>query len=207
MFMASVVGHAIGALSVWELGRRVDWAPREQGAYLLPAALAIAPDLDVVVGMLFLPAGLVSHRGPSHSLLFALGLALAGSLIWLAWQRLRQRETNWLKVFAVLFGCCLMHPVLDYLMGCGPPVPFLWPWLDTGWLSPVQLIPTAYYAKTPSGLLGVMIHPRTWAGIALELISLGGLWLAAHAKRATRRLSFIGMAAMGFGLTAGLYIN
>lgn len=144
--MASVVGHALGAVVIWEVGRRLpgDSVPRAARWYALPAVLAVLPDLDVVLLMALGPGTAGFHRGWSHSALVALLMAACAVVLVKACGGAAQ---HW-RAFAVLAGCTLVHPLLDYLMGCGPPVRLLWPFVRHGWLSPVQLIPTA---SCPSG--------------------------------------------------------
>ena len=199
--MASAVGHIIGAVAVWEAGKRLPGSrvPAAGGWYLLPAAMALAPDLDVVA--VIASGGAVGHRGPSHSLLAAFGLAVLGAIV------LRFRLSTWqaVKSLGLLFACAAVHPLLDYLMGCGPPVPLLWPWQDRGWLSPVQLIPTAYYASSATGMLSVLVAARTLKGVLLEIFSLGPLWLAARSRQ--REVSWIALlvSSAGFAFTWLLY--
>lgn len=200
--MASVVAHAIGAAAVWEAGRNLPGGrvPRQAPWYLLPAAIAVLPDLDVVALML-LPPGAAAHRGASHSIVAAAGIALC------AWAlvRLAHPQARFARTFPLLLACALVHPVLDYLMGCGPPVPFLWPLVARGWLSPVQLIPTAYYALSPRGLIRVALDPRSWAGAGLECLSLGPLWPAVRCSSVLARAGWVAISVVGFLLTYLLY--
>lgn len=193
--MASLVGHALGAVTIWEAGRRLPGLASRGGLdYLAPFALALAPDLDVVLRMI---GAQVSHRGPSHSILCGAGLALIAAGV----VRLARPSRGFVKTAAVLLVCSLVHPLLDFLMGCGPPVPFFWPWSAQGYLSPVQLIPTASFSTSPSGLFWVFFAPRTWAGMGLELLSIGPLWFAIRAKRTLPRLALVATSLFGFALT------
>jgi inner membrane protein len=198
--MASDVGHIIGATIAWEAAKRLrgKYVPEGAAWYLLPGIIALAPDLDALARV----AGLnVAHRGPSHSLLAAFGLAVAGA----GFIALRLSFRHALRGFIFVFACAAMHPLLDYLMGCGPRVPLLWPWMSKGWLSPVQVIPTAYYAKSARGLAAVYLSKQTWKGILLELLSLGSLWLAVRSRQ--RDVTWIAMllSVTGFALTWLLY--
>lgn len=195
--MASVVGHALGAAIVWEAGRRLGgWVPSHPGWYLLPLAVAVIPDLDVFGGKLTAAAP-AAHRGPTHSFLAALIIAGAAALA----AGLADASLKFTRVFPVLLGCALMHPVLDFLMACGPPVPFLWPWSNTGWLSSVQFIPTAYYSRSVRGLVSLLRYPETWAGIGLEMLSLGSLWAAIFTWNRSLSWIFLALSGGGFFLT------
>jgi len=199
--MASAIGHIVGAAAAWEAARRVPGGRIPSGTawYLLPTAMALAPDLDVAALIVFGQG--VSHRGPSHSLLAAFGLAVLGAIV------LRSRLSTWKAVTALglLFAIAAVHPLLDFLMGRGPPVPFLWPWQSGGWLSPVQLIPTAYYSDTLQGLYSVLFSMRTLKGVLLELFSLGPLWLAARSRQREVTCLALLLSAAGFFLTWLLY--
>ena len=200
--MASIFGHAAGALIAWEGGRQLpgDWVPRRARWHIVPVVIAALPDLDVFPPMLLGRSAMGYHRGASHSVLVALAIAGCATLAVKACGCRAQRR----RLFLVLAACALVHPLLDYLMGCGPPVPFLWPFTRRGWLSPVQLIPTAYYPLNPSGIAWVLGSPRTWAGVGLEAASLGPLWLAVRARGIPRWL-WGAASAGGFVATFLLY--
>jgi len=168
--MSSLIGHSLGALTVWEAGRQLvsPWLPRRFRWYILPIIIAVLPDLDILLRG-------TGHRGMTHSLAAAILLALLGTGIVI----LLKRSLRFRRVFTLLFLCAMVHPLLDYLMGCGPPVTLFWPFSEQGWLSPVQLVPTAYYssAGTTTGLESVLYYIETWRGVAWELASIGMLWL------------------------------
>jgi membrane-bound metal-dependent hydrolase YbcI (DUF457 family) len=195
--MASVVGHALGALAVWEVGRRRNQLPVLPAGYLIPLALAVLPDVDVLI-----PA--LPHRGASHSLLVAtlFGLLAAGALV----VGTRRSVDAFFKILPFTLGCAFSHLVLDYLMGrSGPALPLLWPWGQGGWVSPVQAIPTAYYPKSLLAFLLLPLHLPSLAGMLLEAFSLGGLWMAARSDSLVRRRAWLGVALAGFLLTVGVY--
>ncbi|MBM4273304.1 MAG: metal-dependent hydrolase [Deltaproteobacteria bacterium] len=197
--MASVVGHALGAVIVWEAGKRLPggWVPSGPVWYLLPLMVAVIPDLDIFAHKITTAAPAMAHRGPTHSLLAAALIAGAATLA----ASLIDSSVKWPRVFMVLFGCALIHPVLDFLMACGPPVPFLWPFSSRGWLSSVQLIPTAYYSRSVRGLLSLLRYPETWIGISLEMLSLGSLWAALLIWNRFGSAIFLALSGTGFYLT------
>jgi membrane-bound metal-dependent hydrolase YbcI (DUF457 family) len=202
--MSSLVGHALGALTVWELGRRLPpapWVPPGRLALAAPLALAAAPDLDVLVGILTRQP---LHRGFTHSFLFAILLAGLATLA-LSLARRRAAGPPWWQTGLVLAGCALVHPLLDFAMARGQALPWLWPFSERTFLSPVQFLPTAYYGTSGQGLLGVVLSPRTWAGVALELASLGGLWLAVVSRGRLGTGLGLGASLAGFLVTLALY--
>jgi inner membrane protein len=198
--MAGAVGHILGAVAVWEATKRVSTenVPRGSGWYLLPVAISLAPDLDVIAIALGAP---VVHRGPSHSILAALILAVIGALI----IGLRLSFGKAVRSFIFVFACAAVHPLLDYLMGRGPVVHLLWPWNSAGYLSPVQLIPTAYSAKTLRGTISALLSVRTAKGVLLEVLSIGPLWLAARSRQREIFSFSLLVSCMGFALTWMLY--
>jgi inner membrane protein len=160
----------------------------------MPLVLAILPDLDVF-------ARGAAHRGVSHSILFAVLLAVCGAGV----SSLANRQISYLRGFLVLLGCTLVHPLLDYLMGCGPRVPFFWPLGKEGVLSPIQLVPTAYYARTPRGVLSLLGYAQTWKGFGLELLSLGPIWMGMRIRNPVARAMCLLVSLGGFAITWMLY--
>lgn len=179
--MSSVVGHALaGALCAKGIRPSVE-PGKEKWLVLVAAVLAVLPDADVLVFVLFQPEGMLPHRGFSHSLLFAL---LSGSLAYLLTARY---FAAWGKrLFAVLILAALTQPLLDYLMGAGPKVPLLAPFHDGGFLLPIRAVPTAYYATSGSGLVSLITHPPTLLGIGLELLLLVPMILLCRRPRGWR---------------------
>ncbi|MCB2188898.1 MAG: metal-dependent hydrolase [Deltaproteobacteria bacterium] len=170
--MSSLVGHALAGLAVYKALERPAGLPSGWPGGLLALGLAVAPDLDVVAAMLWPHA--VTHRGPSHSLVAALLLALVAAL-----PALRQGWPGLARAWPAMFLVAAAHPLLDCLMAGGPGVPFFWPWSHQAWLSPVQLVPTAYYAHSPAGLWGLLHQTRSLQGMALEIVMFLPLVLVA----------------------------
>ncbi len=162
--MSSIIAHGLASLTVYEAAQKPAALPSGWKGALLGFGLGVVPDLDVLA-MMALPE-LFNHRGPSHSLVFAWGLAGAAAVF----IRLGQGVGAWLRAWLALGLVLSVHPLLDYLMACGPGIPFFWPWSETSWLSPVQLVPTAYYARSLNGLASLLSHGPTLQGLAGELI-------------------------------------
>jgi membrane-bound metal-dependent hydrolase YbcI (DUF457 family) len=184
--MASILGHALGGV----VAARAFSDDEKKGLYYSKVftvsiiVLSVLPDLDIIVWILLKPAGMTPHRGASHSLMFALIFAFIG---WLIVSKGGKRG-GWRLPLAFL-AASLMHPLLDFLMGCGPKVPFFWPFTKTGYLSSVQLIPTAYYSKSIKGLIGLLIfHKESQIGIIFELMIFVPLLIAENKKAVGIRL-------------------
>jgi len=120
------LGHAaIG----WAVYRTVQPAPArdEQGVRplclaqaALVAILANLPDLDMVYGLVFYGNGSAVHRGPTHSLVFALIAGLMASNLWRLWHRIPRFG------FVLCFWIVFSHVVADWLLTSSP-VSLLWP--------------------------------------------------------------------------------
>lgn len=162
--MSSIIAHGLASLTVYEAAQKPAELPSGWKGVLLGFCLGVIPDLDVLA-MMALPE-LLNHRGPSHSLVFAWGLAGAASVFFIQGRGLNA----WLKAWLAMGLVMSVHPLLDYLMACGPGVPFLWPWSEATRLSPVQLVPTAYYARSLEGLISLLSHAPSLQGLALELV-------------------------------------
>lgn len=162
--MSSIIAHGLGSLAVYEAAQKPADLPSGWRGALMGFGLGLIPDLDVLAMIAF--PRIFEHRGPSHSLAFAWGLALIMARL----LRHGRGARAWLKAWLALGLVMSVHPLLDYLMASGPGVPFLWPWLENGWLAPVQLVPTAYYAFSLRGLTGLLSHGPTIYGLYWELV-------------------------------------
>ena len=78
------------------------------------------PDIDVLVGLIVHGNGNFFHRGPTHSLLFALIMAFLISNSWRCWSRIP--KVNFLFCFLLI----LSHVVADAVLTAAP-VSFWWP--------------------------------------------------------------------------------
>lgn len=118
------LGHLAIGLATHELGSDRSAFGRWK---LFAAILALSnlPDIDVVFGLLLQWNGCAFHRGPTHSLLFALAAGLAAWRASERWPWL-PRLGFW-SCFALIFS----HVAADALLS-NSAVSFLWP-LETNW--------------------------------------------------------------------------
>jgi len=178
--MSSFMGHSLGAAACWKLLE--PWATEARRPERTPLVAAVVlgalPDLDVVAAIALKPFVHLQHRGPSHSLLAAVGLGLITG--WIVTRLAPENKAT--RLLPAFFIVACIHPLLDWAMACGPPVPFLWPLTGKGWLSPVQFVPTAYYSHSLAGLLGLFTDPRSVVGALLEISVLGSM-IVAFARR------------------------
>ena len=87
--------------------------------------LANLPDIDVIFGLLLQLNGSAFHRGPTHSLLFALVVGFLASKAAQSWNRLPRLG------FWSCFLLILSHVAADALLSTSA-VSFFWP-LETNW--------------------------------------------------------------------------
>lgn len=132
---------------------------------------SMLPDLDVLGLRLGVAYGSeFGHRGFSHSLLFALAVALAGAVFH------RFLRANAKKVLAFLFVATASHGVLDAFTNGGHGVEFLWPFSAERFFAPFQVIQVS--PLSPSRFmseqgLAVLLSEALW--VWLPCIVLGGM--------------------------------
>ncbi len=103
--------------------------------WLLGAAVSIVPDGDVISFVLRIPySAPFGHRGATHSIVFAAGLAALLTLRF--WRRLPTHAL----LFVFLFLSTLSHALLDMLTDGGLGVALLWPFSDARLFFPVTPI-------------------------------------------------------------------
>ena len=82
--------------------------------------LANLPDVDVLLGIIFMGNGNVFHRGPTHSLIFALIGGFLASRVCRLWPQLPKFS------FRICFLFILSHVVADFVF-TNSPISFFWP--------------------------------------------------------------------------------
>ena len=120
------IGHTAIGLATFELASSQS-AFKRWKRFLFITVLANLPDIDVIIGLVLAWNGNAFHRGPTHSLLFAL---TAGFFMW-------QIGRNWLKISKISFQLCflltLSHVLADAIFTRSP-ISFFWP-LEVNWSS------------------------------------------------------------------------
>jgi membrane-bound metal-dependent hydrolase YbcI (DUF457 family) len=114
------LGHTAIGLATYETAQNSDHSDSRWGAFILIAVLANLPDIDIVLGLLFHGNGNLFHRGPTHSLLFAVLAGYAASHLWRLWDRVPRLG------FPLCFGLIFSHVLADMLLTTSP-VSLLWP--------------------------------------------------------------------------------
>ena len=113
------LGHAAIGLAAYEVGANRS-AFKFWHRLVLITILANLPDIDVIIGLFVRSDGYAFHRGPTHSLLFAVVAAL---LVWFANKR-------WLNFSGFSYSYCFVliisHVLADVWL-TNTPVSFFWP--------------------------------------------------------------------------------
>ena len=126
------LGHTAIGLATYEFSKNKDSAPYTLRSVLFIMILASLPDIDVLFGLISMGNGSAFHRGPTHSLLFAIGSGLLASKAWKWWSFIPRIS------FLTGFFLVLSHVLGDMLFTASS-VSLLWPievyWSQghTGW--------------------------------------------------------------------------
>lgn len=198
--MSSIVGHALAGVTVASAFEHGEAKENRRKLFGLAALLSITPDLDVLIYIAYRPLGMTPHRGFTHTIVFAL---IAGGFMAIVCRRFL--GLTYLRVFLIVSTVLLSHSLLDYLMGCGPGVPFFWPISEQGFLLPFRLVPTAYYSLSVGDLLSVAVSPVTLVGMLLEIVIFLPLILLSQRRSGASRLRLATISAFGIVLTLLIY--
>jgi len=121
------LGHTAIGLATYELTTNHTSERFSLKTIIFLTVLANMPDFDVIAGLLIKCNGNVFHRGPSHSIIFAL---IAGFVASRAWKISSQ-------IPRINFGSCfliiLSHVLADFFFTSAP-VSFFWPF-EVSWSS------------------------------------------------------------------------
>jgi len=114
------LGHAVIGLTTHNLCAQDNSVFRRRSLAVFVIILANLPDIDVLIGLFLCGNGNAFHRGPTHSLMFAL---VMGYLASNAWKLLANIPKISFKNCSLLV---LSHVVADYFFTASP-VSFFWP--------------------------------------------------------------------------------
>ena len=166
--MPTVLTHPAVPLAIGlGLGRDVIPTP----LLIAGVAVSVVPDLDVLAfryGISY--ASNFGHRGFSHSLLFALILALLGACAF------RYFQTSFGRAFWFLFLAAVSHGILDAFTNGGLGIAFLWPWSTERFFAPMQVIqvsPIGISRFLSSRGVSVLISEFVWVWIPCLILGFG----------------------------------
>jgi membrane-bound metal-dependent hydrolase YbcI (DUF457 family) len=139
--------------------------------------LSNLPDIDVLFGLILQSNGSAFHRGPTHSILFALIIGFAASKSSRLWSQIPVIS------FKICFFLILSHVVADYFL-TNSPVSSFWPFevsWSTGNFGWIQVLHTVFFnAMEDAGIvitcsiviLAIMILRRFYFPKKAKLIAL-----------------------------------
>jgi membrane-bound metal-dependent hydrolase YbcI (DUF457 family) len=114
------LGHTAIGLATYETAQNNDRDYSRWSAFALITILANLPDVDILLGLVFHGNGNLFHRGPTHSLLFAILAGYAASHLWRLWDRIPR------LAFPLCFGLIFSHVLADMLLTSSA-VSLFWP--------------------------------------------------------------------------------
>lgn len=121
------IGHTAIGLAAYETAQSKPARASRAAHILFITLLANLPDVDILIGLVFQGNGAAYHRGPTHSLLFALVFGFIASHAWRIWSRVPR----------LAFGLCSLlifsHVAADMFLTAAP-VSLFWP-LEIYWSS------------------------------------------------------------------------
>ena len=192
--MASIIGHGFAGIITKQIIKTKLTYKKERLLLWISIFLAILPDFDIIIYILFKPSGMLPHRGFSHGLPFILITSIFFTLLSAQYFGILKR-----KLFLIYFLPLFSHSTLDYLMGAGPPIAFLAPFSNITFLSPVSFIPWAYYSESAKGLLQILFYPPAILGYCLELMIFVPVVLILK-KPNVRMFNYALLAIFSFGI-------
>ena len=114
------LGHPAIGLATYETVQNSEHDYSRWGTFALITVLTNLPDVDVLLGLLLKGNGNFFHRGPTHSLLFAVLAGYAASHLWRLWGKLPPLG------FPLCFGLVFSHVLADMAFTASP-VSLFWP--------------------------------------------------------------------------------
>jgi len=153
------------------------WFPRIPRSAVEAGILAtILPDIDVVAFALHIPYGSTfGHRGFTHSIVFALLVAMATTLL------LRPRSHR-AATFSFLFLCAISHPILDAFTNGGRGIAFFSPFSNHRYFfpwQPIDVSPIGARFFSDRGA-SVIASELVWVWMPCAVMGLAG-WL--HSRK------------------------
>ena len=133
------LGHTAVGLAIHDFCAKGKSTPSLGKTLIVVMILANLPDIDVLIGLMIHGNGDYFHRGPTHSFVFALVMALIASNAWRCWSRIP-------KVSYILsFSLVLSHLLADAVLTTSP-VSFWWPFEVSssagysGWREVIEIV-------------------------------------------------------------------
>ena len=182
--MATIVSHAIVAIT---LGKA---ANRERRVIVWGALLALLPDIDVLGFPLGVPyLHWLGHRGFTHSLFFALCVAVA--TMGIVFRDVPRWSRAWWVAFAFLLACAASHGVLDAMTNGGAGIAFFSPFSNERYFlpwTPLEVSPIGRNFFSEDGVDTLLSEVKwLWLPCAAVWLSATLLKLYRRTAKAQRR--------------------
>lgn len=133
--MPTIITHGFVGL----IGGKIFSEKEKLKFWILSALIPIIPDADVIAFRFGIPyESMLGHRGFSHSIIFALIIALIG--MFAAFREVFFGEKRWFQYFVFFFLIALSHPILDAFTNGGLGVGIFIPIDETRYFSPFRPI-------------------------------------------------------------------
>jgi inner membrane protein len=184
--MATPIGHAVAGYAIYSISPHGAHGRGSWRLALLCIFMAVAPDLDVLPGLLQ-GKPVLFHGGITHSL----GTGLVLSLLVAGICRFSGRTV--VSVFSLCLAAYASHLLLDFVGPDGREpygIPLFWPISVETFLSPVPLLPGMRHvdntlASNADFVRGVL-NPYNMAAILLEIAVGGGIVILGRILRNTK---------------------
>jgi inner membrane protein len=151
--MATPLGHVLAGYAIYGFARGPK-AGEQLGLAFLGVFMAVAPDLDLIPGLL-MGQPVLYHGGISNSLGFALLTSLVAAAIF------KMRGKGFFPVFSLGFLAYSSHLLLDWLGLDGRPpygIPVFWPISNETFLSPAPVLPGVRHAGVTNASISEWIQ-------------------------------------------------
>lgn len=134
--MPTPITHLFAAIPV---NIAIMGAVNKKKIILLSLIISILPDLDLIGYFLGLPiSSFLGHRGFTHSIFFALVVALMANLLF--FPDIKTKDKRFKLLFLNFLFVALTHPLLDFLVNRNTGVALLSPFVLTRFASPIAPI-------------------------------------------------------------------
>ena len=161
--MASAFGHALASYAI---GKSYSKQIVTRKFILLGIICSILPDADVLAFTFEIPyEHMLGHRGFTHSILFALILAVGLTALF---YRSALFNLNGIKYISYFFLCTISHAILDAMTTGGLGVGFLIPWDEARYFfpfRPIKVSPIGIERFFSEWGLRVLLNELLWIGI------------------------------------------
>lgn len=172
--MPSAFTHAFAALALGKVSTSEKMPVR---FWVFSALCAVVPDVDAISFAFGVRRGsMLGHRGLTHSLLFAMLLAIL--VVWLAFRSIQAFSKDWWKLLIYFFIVTASHGLLDALTDGGSGVAFFAPFDATRYFfswRPIEVSPIGLRFFSSRGL-EVIASEFVWVWIPAVLL-VASSWL------------------------------